>query len=131
MNKKGFTLTELLAVIIILGVISMVAVPSFMRYINGSSDRYYTSLESNLESTTKEYMAENTNYYPKNNGDTNSIKGTNLINAGLIEKITDDKGNDCSASSYVIVKKDSKGKYTYTACLVCGSYKSSDSSCNQ
>lgn len=33
MNKKGFTLVELIATIIILGVISMIAVPSYNRYI--------------------------------------------------------------------------------------------------
>jgi len=37
-NNKGFTLVELLAVIVILGVISTVAIPSVNNYINGSKD---------------------------------------------------------------------------------------------
>ena len=38
MNKKGFTLVELLAVIVVLGVVLLLAMPSILDSINASRD---------------------------------------------------------------------------------------------
>lgn len=38
-NKKGFTLVELIAVITILGVICMIAIPSYNNYIKKAKDK--------------------------------------------------------------------------------------------
>ena len=51
MKNKGFTLIEVLAVIIILGVILLIAVPSYTAYINSSrKSGYYTDISSYIES---------------------------------------------------------------------------------
>ena len=42
-NKKGFTLVELLAVVVILGVLLMIAVPSVTNIINSSRDKAFLS----------------------------------------------------------------------------------------
>ena len=43
MNKKGFTLIEILAVLIIMGVILLIAVPSISRYITQSKTSTYVT----------------------------------------------------------------------------------------
>jgi prepilin-type N-terminal cleavage/methylation domain-containing protein len=49
MNKKGFTLIEVIAVIIIIGVLALVTVPAVARYITSSKNKTYISYEHNLK----------------------------------------------------------------------------------
>ena len=49
MNKKGFTLVELLAVIAILSIIVLVAVPTFNKYVIKSKNQYYKTLEKSIK----------------------------------------------------------------------------------
>ena len=44
MNKKGFTLIEILAVIIIIGIITMIAVPAVSEYISDSREKNYVKV---------------------------------------------------------------------------------------
>ena len=129
MNKKGFTLVELLAVLVVMGIIITIGVPIFTKYVNKTSDNYYVSLEKSLLNSAKDYLSENSNYYPKAVGDVNVVFGTNIINSAIMDKITDEKGNDCSSASKVYVKKLDKAKYEYTVCLICGDYKSNSNMC--
>lgn len=39
MNKKGFTLTEMIATMVILGIILLIAVPSYNNYIDKAKER--------------------------------------------------------------------------------------------
>lgn len=48
MNKKAFTLIELLAVIIILGILMLVAIPSVTNYINNSRKEAYITSARNI-----------------------------------------------------------------------------------
>lgn len=51
MKNKGFTLIEILSVIIILGIIMLIAVPSYTAYINSSrKSGFYTDITSYIES---------------------------------------------------------------------------------
>lgn len=46
-NKKGFTLIEIIAVVIILAVLMSVAVPSVLKYIDSADDaKYYARARS-------------------------------------------------------------------------------------
>ena len=47
MNKKGFTMVELLAVITILGVVMAIAIPAVTSQITTTSSKYYEDLDEN------------------------------------------------------------------------------------
>ena len=71
MNKKGFTLIELMAVIIILGVLMIIAVPSVTKYIEESRKNGYVTTAKNIANGVRNMLYsgalklddKNTTYY--------------------------------------------------------------------
>ena len=57
--KKGFTLVELLAVIIIIGVVALIAVPSVMKSIDQSKEKSYSIQVENIEISSKKWATDN------------------------------------------------------------------------
>lgn len=62
--KKGFTLVELLAVMILLGIISLIAIPSISKILNRSREKAYESTKKELIKAAKKYAAEHTSQLP-------------------------------------------------------------------
>ena len=62
-NEKGFTLVELLVVLVILGLIAMFAVPQAMKYLGGAKSDSANIQISNIESILDLYRLE-TGRYP-------------------------------------------------------------------
>ena len=56
MNRKGFTMIELLMVIVIIGILSTIMIPNIMAIINKNKDNNLKILESNIISATKAYV---------------------------------------------------------------------------
>lgn len=63
MNKKGFTLVELIGVVVILGLIALVAFPSLLNQISSSKKQISDSQKSLIISAAKNYVDENKNDY--------------------------------------------------------------------
>ncbi len=59
MNNKGFTLTELLAVIIVLAIIVSIAASSFLSIKRDIEDNQLTNILTNIESKAKTFAFEN------------------------------------------------------------------------
>ena len=55
---NGFTLVEIVAVIIILGIVAIIIVPAISRYIIGGRETNYASQEKSMIEATKSYIAE-------------------------------------------------------------------------
>ena len=74
MNKKGFTLIEILAVVIILGILMIIAIPSVTSYIESSRKSAYVktikdlmaSAGANLSKGQMKQANRNTTYYIPN-----------------------------------------------------------------
>ena len=133
-NRKGFTLLELLAVIIILGILMGLAYMGVSRYIRSSNDALYEDYEKNISTGATNYLIDHTGSLPLE-GQTIRIDASKLICEGYIKSLEDPKvdGATCNLESYAIVtrKEDSDNgnmDIEYKACLKCGDYTSSD--CN-
>ena len=59
MNKKGFTLVELVATIALLGIIAIISFVSINGVINQSKVDNCKSLVGNIKSAAKEYVSDN------------------------------------------------------------------------
>ena len=123
-KKKGFTLVELLATIIILGLLVTIAYVSVTSILNSGNDSYYESQENMLVLAGREYYADHRSELPKEIGDTSTVPLETLVEENYIEQITDKDSNDCdNDNSGVTVQKITEKDFQYYGTLVCGSYK--------
>ena len=87
--KKGFTLVELLAVIVILGIILVIAVPSVLGIINQSREDAYMEVRNRLIDAKDQYLVHYRNEIEWNN-DTATITISMLQEAGLVSQPLED-----------------------------------------
>ena len=64
MNNKGYTLVELLAVFVVLGVTIMISVPIISSVINTSKEKSYNEQVKILEEAARTYMSRNSKELP-------------------------------------------------------------------
>ena len=86
-NKKGFTLTEILAVIAILGVILAIAVPSYNSLSKKFEKAYYEKLEGSILAAAKSYYKENAESRPAELLYSNVVTFSELIDNKNIDDI--------------------------------------------
>ena len=94
MNKKGFTLVELIGVVVILGLIALVAFPSLLNQINNSNKQISDSQKDLIIAATKNYVEENKNEYANKNFfvvDVDVLAEKNYIDKKLIKSYTDEE----------------------------------------
>ena len=128
-NKKGFTLVELLGVVLLLAILLVIAIPSIMRYMKNGTKSYYRSLESELKVSGVDYMETYRTLLPKNIGHVTVVELQELIDNKYIDPVKDEKGNLCEGQ--VTVKKVKTNSYEYHSCLKCGEYyESEEQECN-
>ena len=105
MNKKGFTLVELLAVIVILGLLIAIISPVVKNLINDSENNLSEQQKKLVVEATKKYMIENSELLPEGSNRA-IVYMSDLIDKGVIDndKIIDPKSkgeiNGCVVVSY-------------------------------
>lgn len=121
MNKKGFSFVELLAVIVILGAISVIAIVAVSRYISSSKTEKVSQSKKNVAMATELYIQANREFAPKAIGESTVIPLSTLKNKNYIkDDLTNEAGEDCMEKSFVRVYKLSIEEYSYTTYLYCG-----------
>lgn len=85
MNDKGFTLVELLTVIIILGVLAIITVPMVMGNVEESKKISYEKLIKNIEQTTQIYIRNNKDNIP-------GIKTVDNVTSITLQDLVDKEG---------------------------------------
>ena len=126
-NKKGFTLVELLAVIVVLAIIMIIAIPAVVESMNnakkGSFKIYAQRALGNAESTFQSEDLLGT--LPTDNSDDNRKKISNTCYCYTLAGIgLTSSGN---FKGYVTVSLDAKREATYRVTLTDNSYYTSNS----
>ena len=115
-NKKGFTLVELLAVIVVLAIVMLIALQAVMPRME-EARKSVLAIEANsaIKSAqtyfTNQSLKSNTSGFPSVIGKTNCVAIDTLIDGGYSEL------NKTSYSGKVLIKKETETYYTYTIYL--------------
>ncbi len=110
---KGFTLVELLAVIIVLGAISLVVIPSVQRSVNRSGEQAYEVQVSNIEDAAKNWAADHIDSLP-DHGKTVTITLEDLMQGNYVEQdLENPKTKKPFAKDTKIIIKNINENYTY------------------
>ena len=115
-NKKGFTLTEILAVIAILGVILAIAVPSYNSLSKKFEKAYYEKLEGSVLAAAKSYYKENAESRPAELLYSNIVTFSELKTNKNIDDIKGYKSESDLKGRIIIVKK--LEDYDYKMCYL-------------
>ena len=143
MNEKGFTLVELLAVIVIIGLLSSIAVVAYNSFIDNARERVYKTYEDTMKAEAEMYYINNTGDLPTV-GNSKKLRLSYLLANNKIDKINnpDDENETCSSTiekkdSFILIERgqhirDEDGNIenhfnlTYTVCLKCGNNYETD-----
>ena len=85
MKKNGFTIVELMGTVVILGVILAITMPLVGKLINNAEDGSYDLLVSNIKGAAQNYIADNMNIIPENDGDKVIITLNDLVEGNYMD----------------------------------------------
>ena len=117
---------EILIAIAILAVISMVVIPSIIRYVIAGKDTYNEKLENQLLVAGKNYFGDNTNLLPKKTYLDRNIEKHNYVTVPemqtknyLDKEFIDADGNSCDESFVFVTIPPGEKEEDWYACLRC------------
>ena len=115
MRRKvnGFTLVELLGVVVILAMLALIVYPAVTAQIKRANDKLSTATVSLIETGAKSYINDHKNDYPKRENAKYCITLDTLAKENYIrESIVDPNTNDELDLTKIVVAKYKNGKFT-------------------
>ena len=114
MKKKGFTLVELLGVLVVLSVILMIAFPLITTYINKSKQKAYDTQMGLIITGLKDYVIEHKEVLPVNDTDyvtftLGQLKALGIVNNSVVNPLDGKEIDD--SMEFKIIKDGSKYIY--------------------
>lgn len=101
--KKGFTVVELLAVVVILSLLVILIMPNILNNVNNKREDVSDSAKKMIYDATDIYMKENSEIYPSTKESVHCIKLETLVNNGkLVKPIKDLKSDKEIPLSYFV-----------------------------
>ena len=121
LNNKGFSLVELLGVIVLIGIVFGIVSVSYANPVRQFNKAYYQNLENSLLVAGNSYFT----YNKYNQNEEVRVSLDTLISKKYIDIVVDEKHNKCDlVNSYVAVYKSNS-----FVCLICNDYVSNNDKC--
>lgn len=115
MKKNGFTLAELLAVIVILGLIAVITIPAVTKTLGNTKANLCEDQLKNIKEAARLYGSDHLLDLPSTEGSTTTIKLSDLQDGGYIDKnLENPKNSEPISSDLIITIKKQGKKYVYT-----------------
>lgn len=116
MKKRGFTLIELMGVLIILGVLSLIIIPIVSNVLKEQKQKQYDQQIANIELMAKNFGSDNLVILPSEDGESMDITLGQLKSMGYVEKniinpITEEEISNCARVT--ITKSGQNYNYAY------------------
>mgnify|MGYP003304901226 CR=1 FL=1 len=114
MRKKGFTLVELIGVILILGIILILATPVIKKINSNSRQELYDIQIVNIIDALKLWSVDNSRVLPQNEGETITITLGQLKMGGYIdEDLKNPQTNTCFGNDMLLTVSRYRENYIY------------------
>lgn len=137
MNNKGFSLIEMLATVVILGVLGTIAVVGTTKYINKSRKKAYIVMSQSIYEAAMNCQTKGdctTGSYGANNNNNNNF--TDLVDLGYLDELKNPISGKKHCEGIVHIRSTPNStseykKYSYEVELKCPGLKIGNESINQ
>ena len=117
--KKGFTLIEIIGVVIILGVIVIIAFPPLLNFVKKTNSEIDDATKTLIFSATSQYIGQYQNDFPTINGNIYCVTVRNLVSENYISNLNLNDSETLDSKIKIEVIGD---KYQYSIDNSCTSY---------
>lgn len=114
-KQAGFTFVELLGVIVIIGILSLIAIPTLERIVKENKEKIYNQQLDNIILSLKSWASDNRQHLPQKEGEILTVTLSNLKAEGYVEyDLKNPKTNKCFDNSTILKITRVKKNYQYS-----------------